>query len=143
MSEFLNEMAGIFDRVSKPAVVVTEKQEPVKQPQKFKLTECHFVMNDRMRRVRHIGMKLQEGQFIMWSCKGKGLNPTIGLNESVAAHVPSHTGDSRFEREQNFKDHMKKIFEGTDVNVEAVLAELNTYTGAQWSVYKQVKVVEI
>lgn len=140
MSEFLEQMSAILSRPKIVASVqqpVTEAVIPpvVKEPIPAKLVECHFVMNDSMRRVRHIAMRIHEGKLIMWSRKGKGLNPTQGVNESVSSHVPQSTGLDRFDREENFRTHMESVVLAPNATLDSIQEALNAYTGGRWNLY--------
>lgn len=137
MSEFLDQMSGILSRQKKvePAKIIPESVQPEKVEQPTKLVECHFVMNDSMRRIRHIAMRLHEGKLLMWSCKGKPMNPTIGLRESVSSHAPQTSGVDRFDREESFRIAMEESF--LSGNLESIQESLNAYTGGNWKLFKR------
>lgn len=140
MSEFLDQMSGILSRAKKvePAKTIPENVQPetVEQPT-TKLVECHFVMNDSMRRIRHIAMRLHEGKLLMWSCKGKPMNPTMGLRESISSHAPQSIGVDRFDREETFRLKMESAFLSANNDVDSIQESLNEYTGGNWKLFKR------
>lgn len=141
MSEFLDQMRSIIERNAKPEVTsqTTEVTSESNKHSEEVIKECHFIMSDGMRRLRHLAFKRTEEGLQVWSCKGRGLNPTVGLQESISAHVPMYTGNTRFERESNLREHLSKSLEESHGDVQMIISSLNEYTGGRWSVYKMTK----
>lgn len=95
----------------------------------------HFLYTDRFGKTRHIGMGIRNEHFQVWSRKGKGINPTIGLQESVACHVPANSGSDRYDREERLRLHLETAYKSDDV--AQIQEALRQYTNFNWKFYKE------